>query len=447
MIIRALITPIILLGLLLGTVSSALAGSDVRSMRKWQDPDKTRLVLDLSGPVRHNLFAIDNPHRLVLDIFDARLAESFKLPDFTGSPIKRVRSSESEKKLRLVLDLQHKVSMRTLELKPNDTYGDRLVVDIFTDKPARQVKSVSPVKPGKLRDIVVFIDAGHGGEDPGAIGAGRVREKDVVLEIAKEVKRLIDQEEGFTAELTRTGDYFISLRGRTKQARMRNADLFVSIHADAFKDSRARGASVWTLSNRGATSTVGRWLMQKENNADLIGGAGSAVSLEDKDDTLAGVLVDMSITASRVSSVQVASRIHENIGQFAKMHKGYVEQAGFLVLKSPDVPSVLVETGFISNPHEAKLLSTASYRKKMAQAIYAGIKGYFWEKPPEMTYLAHLKQAGRATESGRTYKVARGDTLSVIASRHGVSLKGLRQINAIKGDKIRVGQVLQIPAS
>src|SRR5690554_3147770 len=263
-----------------------------------------------------------------------------------------------------------------------------------------------------------------------AIGPGGVREKDVVLKIAQELKRLIDAEKGYRAVLTRTGDYYVSLRGRTGKARQSNADLFVSVHADAFKDPRARGASVWVLSPRGATSEMGRWLAQRENSADLIGGVGS-LSLGDKDDVLASVLLDMSMNASRKDSHQVASRIHGNMASFARMHKKHVEQAGFVVLKSPDIPSILVETGFISNPEEARLLKTDSYRKRMAQAIFRGITGHFWEKPPTGTYVAWAKQSGTQLAGGgeRLYKVVSGDTLSIIAQRNGVSLQRLRQAN------------------
>jgi N-acetylmuramoyl-L-alanine amidase len=320
-------------------------------------------------------------------------------------------------------------------------------VDLEMREQAVVTKTVVPV-PGESgkRDIVVVIDAGHGGEDPGAIGPGGVREKDVVLAIARKLKDKIDARKGYRAELTRTGDYYISLRGRTDKARKRNADLFVSIHADAFKDPRARGASVWVLSGRGASSEMGRWLAQRENSADLIGGVGS-LSLGDKDDVLASVLLDMSMNASRKDSHQVASRIHGNMDRFARMHKKYVEQAGFVVLKSPDIPSILVETGFISNPEEARKLRTASYQNQMADAIYRGIVDHFWEKPPAATYIAWQKQSGKPGDGGeRLYKVVSGDTLSVIAQRNGVSLQQLRTANRLNGDSIRVGQVLRIPA-
>ncbi len=447
------------LGLLASAFFSvSVHASEIKNVRMWLAPDNTRLVFDLTGPVAHKLFALENPDRLVLDVAGADMKNQTNNLDLNGSPIDKMRIGANGSDLRIVLDLNRAVRPRSFDLKPNDQYGHRLVLDLFNIEKEVVVKSALPEpKTVDLRDIVIAIDAGHGGDDPGAIGAGGVREKDVVLSIAKEVARLIDREKGFKSELVRSGDYYISLRGRTKEARKKNADLFVSIHADAFKDSRARGASVWVLSNRGATSEVGRWLAQKENSADLIGGVGS-VSLEDKDDVLAGVLLDMSMTASRSDSTQLAGRIHKNIDRFAKMHKSSVEKAGFMVLKSPDIPSILVETGFISNPQEAAQLRDRNYQRKMAQAIYEAIKAHFWNKPPAYTWVAYQKHGGsRQTtlasksntnqSSNKTYKVASGDTLSVIATRHGISINTLRQVNDIKGDKIRIGQVLRIPAS
>ena len=426
----------------------AQAAQEVQNVRAWLAPDNTRLVFDLSGPVEHKLFTLSGPDRVVIDIDKAKMQASLDRLGLEESPVSQIRHSARGDGIRIVLDLKSEVRPRSFDLKPNDQYGHRLVVDLAMREEAVVTKTVVPV-PGESskRDIVVVIDAGHGGEDPGAIGPGGVREKDVVLKIAQELKRLIDAEKGYRAVLTRTGDYYVSLRGRTGKARQSNADLFVSVHADAFKDPRARGASVWVLSPRGATSEMGRWLAQRENSADLIGGVGS-LSLGDKDDVLASVLLDMSMNASRKDSHQVASRIHGNMASFARMHKKHVEQAGFVVLKSPDIPSILVETGFISNPEEARLLKTDSYRKRMAQAIFRGITGHFWEKPPTGTYVVWAKQSGTQLAGGgeRLYKVVSGDTLSIIAQRNGVSLQRLRQANQLSGDSIRIGQVLRIPA-
>lgn len=424
---------------------SAVHAANVKNVRIWLAPDHARLVFDLSGPADHKIFTLKKPDRIVLDVDSSSMSADISKLALSKSPIDKIRKGKNGKQLRIVLDMKRAVRPKSFALKPNQKYGHRLVVDLYDETKPQVVKKAvyKPKSTGKVRDIIVSIDAGHGGDDPGAIGPGRVREKDVVLAIAKDLKKLFDKTPGYKAVLTRSSDYYISLRGRTKQAREQNADLFVSIHADAFKDARARGASVWVLSPRGASSEVGRWLARKENSADLIGGVGS-VSLEDKDDVLAGVLLDMSMTASRSDSRQVAENIHKNISRFARMHKPTVEQAGFVVLKSPDIPSLLVETGFISNPGEAKKLKTRSYQEQMAKAIHAGITSHFARKPPMMTYVA---EAQKTSPSARTYKVVRGDTLSVIASRNGVPLKALRDANELTTDRIRVGQVLRIPSS
>lgn len=431
---------------------AVVQAADIKNVRVWIAPDHARLVFDLSAAADHKLFTLKKPDRIVLDVSATQLLTDLGQVDVTKSPISLMRSGSRNggKDLRIVLDLKEAVKPKSFSLKPNDKYGHRLVVDLYRETAAAQpVKSAtaSANSAGALRDVVIAIDAGHGGEDPGAIGPGRVKEKTVVLGIARELKALLARERGFQPRMTRDGDYYISLRSRTKRARKVNADMFVSIHADGFKDKRARGASVWVLSSRGASSEMGRWLARKENSADLIGGVGS-VSLEDKDDVLAKVLLDMSMTASRSDSREIAQSIHRNMSRFARMHKKHVEQAGFAVLKSPDIPSILVETGFITNPEEAAKLKSRAYQKKMAQAIFAGIKAHFTRKPPALTWLAQQKQGGTKASGRSRYKVVRGDTLSIIASRNGVSLAALRKANGLKNaDHIRIGQVLKIPAS
>ncbi len=275
--------------------------------------------------------------------------------------------------------------------------GADLTPDVpATPTPSVPVTPVTPTQPvaklplptkGGTRDIVIAIDAGHGGEDPGALGPGGLHEKNITLSIARELQRQINQVRGYRAELTRTGDYFIPLRKRTEIARKKGADLFVSIHADAAPSRSAFGASVFALSDRGATSETARWLADSENRSDLIGGDGS-VSLGDKDQMLAGVLLDLSMTATLSSSLDVGHKVLTNVGRITSLHKRRVEQAGFMVLKSPDIPSILVETGFISNVNESRKLASASHQQALARSITSGIRQYFQQSPPPGTYIA-----------------------------------------------------------
>ncbi|TGD73091.1 AMIN domain-containing protein [Mangrovimicrobium sediminis] len=426
-----------ILGLLVAAAAQAV---EVHDVRLWRAPDHTRVVFDLTGPAEHKLFVLENPTRIVLDIDGTRLTDDFPELKLDNTPISSVRSATREgTDLRVVFDMGESVDPRSFALKANERAGDRLVVDLY-DRGARSASAPEVKKSASLgeRDIVIAIDAGHGGEDPGAIGPGRRREKDVVLAIAKELFALLEADTGFTPTLTRTGDYYISLTGRPAIARKRQADLFVSIHADAFKSPQAHGASVYALSTRGATSTTARYLAQRENAADLVGG----VNLAEHDDILAGVLADLSMTSTLDASLQVGSFVLRNMGGIARLHKRNVEQAGFVVLKSPDIPSILVETGFISNPTEAQKLTTRSYQQQMARAIHAGIKSWFMAHPPAGTLVARLK-----AEGGTEYVIARGDTLSGIAQRFNVSVATLKSINGIDGSKILVGQKLTIPTS
>ena len=295
------------------------------------------------------------------------------------------------------------------------------------------------------RDIVIAIDPGHGGEDPGALAHGGGYEKDIVLNISRELAKLINREKGFKAVLVRTGDYYIPLRKRTMIARDANADLFVSVHADGFTDRRAHGASVFALSRTGATSETARWLAQKENSADQIGGEGG-ISLNDKDEMLASVLLDLSMTSTLSASLEVGDKVLNNIGGINRLHKDQVEQAGFVVLKSPDIPSILVETGFITNPQESRKLKTRSHQQAMALKIFKGVRAYFYKKPPVDTLVARLKKQGNLNQRPDQYVIKAGDTLSEIAQRFDVSLNSLKRANQISSaGRIRTGQVLIIP--
>ncbi|MDH3354734.1 MAG: N-acetylmuramoyl-L-alanine amidase [Chromatiales bacterium] len=404
-------------------------------VRIWPSPDMTRLVFDISSPVEHKVFSLSKPNRIVVDLKNVKKGFISKGIDYSKGYVKHIRAAAKNggRNVRIVLDVSEKVKPHSYLLKPHGNYGHRLVVELEQKVKKRSVVRTAAQYTNQARDIVIAIDAGHGGEDPGAIGAKRIMEKDVVLAIATKLKRLVDKEPGMRGVLTREGDYFIPLRKRTAIARKHKADLFLSIHADSFKDERAKGASVYTLSSRGATSEQARLLAQKENESDLIGG----VTIDDKDDQLASVLLDLSQDASIVMSSEVAIGVLKGLKRVGKLHKRKVEQAGFRVLKSPDMPSILIETAFISNPKEAYRLKSPKHQSKMAGAIMGGVKSYFKRNPPPGTKLAMV----------RKHKIARGETLSTIASSYQVSMASLRSANSLKGSMLRVGQVLEIPES
>lgn len=487
-----------------------LAASEIRGVRLWRAPDNTRLVFDLTAPVQHSVFTLSAPDRIVIDVEGAQMKSRLEQLAIAGTPITGLRAAEQAPgKLRIVLDMAAPVSPKSFSLAPNQQYGHRLVVDLFDHEedvtpaapaataasaaagatgaqpeakpvatspiavtqanspanppanpspspaPATRLPSASESKeiaaavreplPSGKRNIVIAIDAGHGGEDPGALGPRGLHEKNVVLAIARELQRQLNGERGFRAELVRTGDYFIPLRKRTEIARKKSADLFVSIHADAAPSSSAFGASVFALSDRGATSETARWLADTENRSDLVGGVGS-VSLDDKDRMLAGVLLDLSMTATLSSSLDVGHKVLSNMGRITPLHKRRVEQAGFMVLKSPDIPSILVETGFISNPNESQKLATKSHQQALAHSIHSGIRQFFHENPPPGTYIASLRDQGKIKVGEREHRVAPGESVALIAQRYQVSQSALRSANRLGNDSLKVGQMLTIPA-
>ncbi len=415
-------------------------GVVVKGARLWAAPDNTRVVFDISAPVQHSLFSLSKPDRIVIDLTDAHLAKPLTGLDFSKGAVKDVRSAPRNhgKDLRVVLDLRHGVKPKSFVLKPSGDYGNRLVIDL--DDPGAN-GSNAPVKtadtkPSKARNVVIAIDAGHGGEDPGATGPHGTHEKTVTLAIAKRLAALVRKTPGMTPVLTRKGDYYVPLRKRTLIARQHKADLFISIHADAVKNGRARGASVYALSQRGATSEQARWLAERENSADLIGG----VSLDDKDDLLASVLLDLSMTGTIEASLDLGQDVLAQLRKVGPVHKNRVNQAGFVVLKSPDIPSILVETAYISNPREERELRTPSFQERMARSIMRGVDKYLNQNPPPGTVLA-LK------DHERRHVITRGETLSSIAQHYDVSTKEIKMANGLHGDNIQAGEVLTIPAS
>ena len=437
------------IGLLAGAVLFAApmcagAAVAIQGVRVHQSPDYTRVVFDTSAPVRYRVFTLEDPPRVVLDLDDTAPRDGLQLGQISvdSTSVRSIRSAvRGGKNFRIVLDVDRVVRPNAFTLQPIASYGHRLVVDLYSQAatPQQRVR----VSEGALRSLVVAIDAGHGGEDPGAVGVGKVYEKQVVLKVAQHLDALFDAEPGYRGELVRSGDYYVSLRRRTQIAREKRADLFVSIHADAFNSRQVRGASVYTLSKRGASSETARWLAEKENRSDLIGGVG-AVSLDDKDDLLAHVLLDLSMDANQSASIEAGEAVLGALGGITRLHKSTLEQAGFVVLKSPDIPSILIETGYLSNPAEARELKRADYQKRLARAIFTGLTSTLEAAPPPDTLLA-----ARQSTQGKNVKhvIRRGDTLSEIASRYRISAGRLREANGIAGDAIRVGQVLIIPAS
>jgi N-acetylmuramoyl-L-alanine amidase len=415
--------------------------AEVEAVRLWRAPDHTRIVLDLSDAADFKTLTLANPDRLVLDLFDTRLNTALSALPLAETPIARVRAGIRQgSNLRLVFDLSAQVTVSVFLLPPNESTGHRVVVDLFDEAKAVSVTAPVPVLSVESldarRDIVIAIDPGHGGEDPGASGPGGLREKVVVLQIARRLEAQLAKIPGFKPVLIRTGDYYVSLKNRRDQARSLQADLFISIHADAFREPSARGASIYTLSTRGATSTTAQYLADTENEADRVGG----VQLAEMDPMLAGVLADLSMTGTLDTSLNVGRLILQQIEGVARLHKKQVEQAGFVVLKSPDVPSLLVETGFISNPQEADRLATPAYQDKMARAIRRGIQTWFARQPPPGTLLAWQREQG-----GREVTIAVGDTLSQIAERFGVPVANIKSTNGLSRDVIYIGQTLVIP--
>ena len=424
----------------------------VRGAQILPAQDKTRLVLDTSGAVQHRIFALEGPDRLVVDVSDARLAGKLPQAGPDDPILVGLRSGVRDGgDLRIVLDLKQPVRVKSFLLDPADGKGHRLIVDLIPKGVGKAgaapvvgapSKSPAPPKaPGRAspnRPLVVAIDAGHGGQDPGATGARGTREKDVTLAIARRLAALVAREPGMRPVMIRDGDYFVPLRGRILKARKHEADIFISIHADAFDNRVARGSSVFTLSERGASSEAAKWLADRENSADLVGG----VDLGGGDDVLANVLLSMSQNATIEHSGEAAKAVLANLSRLGATHKGEVQKAGFVVLKSPDIPSVLVETAFISNPEEETRLVNPANQQRLAQAILAGIKAYFQKYRPQSL-------GPRATVAspapGRRHVIGRGDTLAEIAKRYQVSLSDLRSANRIDGDTVRVGQVLTIP--
>ncbi|MCS3467661.1 N-acetylmuramoyl-L-alanine amidase [Pseudomonas sp. JUb42] len=395
-----------LLNMLLASAALSLPlgayATQIRNARIWRSDDKLRLVLDLSGPVQYKTFTLTSPDRLIIDISGARLTGDFNQLALANTPIKSIRSGHygTGEDTRIVLDLTAPVKLNSFLLGPEGSQGHRLVLDMgdsaHIHAPAAVIAAApvsappslpTPEKGQRKRDIMVVVDAGHGGKDPGAIGSRGEREKDVVLSIAQLLAKRLKREKGYDVRLVRNDDFFVPLRKRVDLAHKYNADMFISVHADAAPRLTASGASVFALSEGGATSATARFMAQRENGADLLG-ANSLLNLKDKDPMLAGVILDMSMNATIAASLQLGNTILGSLADVTSLHQKRVEQAGFAVLKSPDVPSILVETGFISNAKDSQRLVTARHQQAVADGLFDGLQQYFRRNPPVGSYVA-----------------------------------------------------------
>lgn len=422
----------------------------VQNLRLWRAPDHTRLVFDLSAPIEHRLFALADPHRLVIDMERARLEGALPPVEADNPLIGAVRVGQPEGEvLRIVIDLRTEVRPRSFVLKPAGQYGHRLVVDLYDARQAEEEakraeegpRPATPAPRAPPQPLIVAIDAGHGGEDPGAVGRRyRTREKDVTLAVARELARLVNQAPGMRAVLIRDGDYYIGLRQRFQKARRARADVFLSIHADAVPGGHARGSSVYALSERGASGAMAKFLADRENASDLIGG----VSLNDKDDVLAKVLLDLSHTKTIQDSLLLGGDMLVALRRIGPVHQPRVAQAGFAVLKAPDIPSVLVETAFLSNPTEEKKLRTPAFQRSLAQGILIGVKRFTARQalsapPPRLTTAA-------PKERPHEHVVRPGETLASIARQYHLHVEALRFYNGLPEAEPPVGTRLRLPS-
>ena len=404
--------------------------TQVKDIRLSKNKGYVRLVFDLDNIAEHSIFSLHAPERVVLDIKKAKMPHGMVDRVQANALIRSIRSGERNgDDLRVVFDLSEGVKPRSFLLAPSGQSGHRLVIDLHN-----KTKS-STVKTTNKRDVVIAIDAGHGGKDPGATGRSGTHEKIITLQIAKQLEQYINKQRGMQAILIRKNDRYMRLRDRIQKARDNRADMMISLHADSYPDPRARGSSIYALSVDGASSETARMLAEKENAADLLFGD---VDLAVEDQMVKEVLFDLSLTGTIESSLDIGSEILSQIKTVNRVHKKQVQQAGFAVLKAPNIPSILIETAFLSNPREEKNLRSISHQQKVAKAITRGVTKYFARKAPPGTWLA---------SSECDYTVCSKDNVAAIAEKYEVNESDLRARNALYADNLLAGQVIKIPVS
>jgi N-acetylmuramoyl-L-alanine amidase len=420
----------------------SFAKNTIEGLRIWPSPDTTRLVFDLSNTPEYTYFTLKNPQRLVIDIENTPNNFDFSTIVNESKLVKKVRYStaKNSQSVRVVVELNKKLEKNIFALPPTAPYGNRLVIDL-NDPDSSAPQIVLNSKSTTDRDIVIVIDAGHGGEDPGSVGPSGSYEKNITLGIAKRLESLINKEKGMKAVMTRTGDYYISPNKRPQLARKHKADMFVSIHADAFTTPHPRGASVWVLSMKRANTELGRWMERTERHSELLGGAAEIIQDTANERYLAQALLDMSMDHSLTTSYDASRDMIKHLSKVTKLHKKTPQAASLAVLTSPDIPSILVETGFISNPQEEKNLNWSQYRQRLAQSVFNGLRQHFTSSPPDGSLWAKWKQ------EKRTHKVRSGESLSLLAQRYNVQISTLKKANNLNTDVVRIGQVLMIPST
>ena len=438
---RAIITTICLWCL----TASVWAQNQINGVRAAPSGDNTRVVLDLSSAPEYTYFYLQNPDRLVVDLASTSGKHKLSQSDIEGDLVTKVRYStpKDSQSARLVIELARKATPTVFPVEPDGPYGHRLVVDLLDSNPSAAAPSPSVVlnteNNSRDRDIIVAIDAGHGGKDPGSIGRAGTYEKHITLSVAKYLEKLVNDEPGMRAVMTRTDDYSVSLNRRPEIARKSKADLLISIHADAFTQPEPRGGSVWVLSMRRADTELGRWLEKTEQHSELLGGAAEVISDNASERYLAETILGLSMDHSMSASYDLSQKVISEMRGVTRMHKSLPQAASLAVLTAPDIPSILVETGFISNPQEEKNLNWAVYRQRLANSMFEAVKTYFRQVPPDGTLWASQKA------ENRTHKVRSGESLSLLAQRYNVKISSIKAANNLHGDTVQIGQVLTIP--
>lgn len=416
------------------------ASNTVDTVRVWPSSASTRVVFDLKSAPEFTYFSLESPFRLVIDLTDTQSNASLEFEKL-GQLVKRVRYStpKNNNATRIVIDLNRKASANLFAIPPAEGKGHRLVADLVDSAPPKELVVMDMNQSSRDRDIIVAIDAGHGGTDPGSIGPAGSYEKNITLSVAKMLESKIAAENGMRAVMTRTGDYYISPNARPDVARKHKADLLVSIHADAFTQPEPRGGSVWVLSMGRADSELGRWLEKTERHSELLGGAAEVISDNASERYLAETILGLSMDHAMSTSYDLSKKVISEMKQITRMHKKLPQAASLAVLTAPDIPSILVEVGFISNPQEEKNLNWSKYRQQLANSIFVATKHYFSQTPPDGTLWASLKS------ENRTHKVRSGESLSLLAQRYNVKVSSIMSANNLSSDRVRIGQVLTIP--